>query len=278
MTIPSFKTPWPVKVLSTPRIFVLQVGDKTKHDKPLLCHIIVERDEEIHCAPNGEVTSATITLTYRRIRARDEVSKDHTFPSFVAHYESSYFGQPRVSLTSSTIGGGAVFLDLDGLEGQHIGTFLMNEIVTWAKQWTTACVHPVSLGEGQAGDKNRERRNRFYEQFGLEFQYENAERRTGSSRLAPVTSLNTVDSWKENIEVVTADGFISEILYQNRENALDLKIRDRAVKDLHQELEGAKSRPFRWAFRQFWFWHSSKIILLFLAALAIVIIGARQRV
>lgn len=36
--------------------------------------------------------------------------------------------------------GGELFLDPDELRGQRIGTYLMNEIVTWAQQWPEAPV------------------------------------------------------------------------------------------------------------------------------------------
>lgn len=56
---------------------------------------------------------------------------------------------------------------------------MMNEIVKWAKQWPEANILKITLGEGDAYDENMERRNRFYEQFGIEFNYHDESRKTG---------------------------------------------------------------------------------------------------
>ncbi len=76
-----------------------------------------------------------------------------------------------ISLTSSgALSEGAIFLNLPTkFEGQHIGTYMLNEIVLLAKQWQGAKVDSIKLISGQAHGDNKERRNRFYEQFGLEF-------------------------------------------------------------------------------------------------------------
>lgn len=60
------------------------------------------------------------------------------------------------------------------LLGHRVGTYLMAEIVAWAKQWPTAEVMRIKLSwedekDGAWGGSNKERRDRFYEQFGIAF-------------------------------------------------------------------------------------------------------------
>lgn len=54
---------------------------------------------------------------------------------------------------------GAVFLDLPGLDGQRIGTYLMNEIVQWVQQSPETTVNSIELLVGQAHGDNKAWRN-----------------------------------------------------------------------------------------------------------------------
>jgi hypothetical protein len=92
-----------------------------------------------------------------------------------------------------------VTLDLPGLEGQRIGTYRMNEIVCWARQWPDADVNNIELLEGQAYGKNTARRNRCYEKFGFTFDYTDPEHWAGMSRAVKVRDLNAVENWKDTI-------------------------------------------------------------------------------
>lgn len=63
---------------------------------------------------------------------------------------------------------------LTGLRGFRVGTYLMAEIVTWARQWPLAEVMKIELSWqdeklGAHNGNNKVRRDRFYEQFGIEF-------------------------------------------------------------------------------------------------------------
>ena len=62
----------------------------------------------------------------------------------------------------------------------RLGIYLMNEIVGWAKQWPDTPVREVTLLASDAGDpQNRLRRNRFYEGFGLEFDFTDKDKSAG---------------------------------------------------------------------------------------------------
>lgn len=47
----------------------------------------------------------------------------------------------------------------------------MNEIVEWVQHWPEESVDGIKLLARQAKDDNKARRNWFYEQFGLVFDY-----------------------------------------------------------------------------------------------------------
>ena len=126
-----------------------------------------------------------------------------------------------VSLTSPAMGSGAVFLDLPGLEGQRIGTYLFNEIVTWAQQWPDATVQGVRLEAGQSHGENKARRNWFYEQFGLVFDYSDPEHKSGRSQPMLVKNLIPVDAWKQNIRERRMQEYMAERLY-SEERGVDV--------------------------------------------------------
>ena len=157
---------------------------------------------------------------------------------------------PLMVLTSGSVSNGAVFLDLPGLEGLRIGTYLMNEIVLWAKQWPEANVRPVSLLESQAQGENRERRNRFYEQFGLKFDYVDGDRRAGQSRPMQAGALVPTEAWRENLRIIPIDELLGELLTDNKRLARDLLNRTRAFKDLREEYQWVTRHPIWWASRQ----------------------------
>ncbi|GBQ32032.1 hypothetical protein HLH34_00045 [Gluconacetobacter azotocaptans] len=88
---------------------------------------------------------------------------------FLACYARQWDDRARISLTSHNPRRGAVFLDLEELEGNRIGSYLMNLVVAWARQWPDASVNPITLLAHQARGENTIRRSRPYEQFGITF-------------------------------------------------------------------------------------------------------------
>lgn len=91
-------------------------------------------------------------------------------------------------------------LDLAYLRGFHLGTYLQDEVVRWAKQWPNAAIRRISLSPVDSQDENRERRNRFYEQFGIQFDYADG-RKSGTSKPMQASELRPVDSsvWQQDI-------------------------------------------------------------------------------
>lgn len=145
--------------------------------------------------------NASITVTYQLLNTINKTS--HTFDA--THKGNMENGE--ILLT-----GGAIDLCLsDYFKGQRIGTYLMNIIVQWAKNWPNANINQIKLLTFQAQPENKERRNKFYEQFNIKFNYVNTiTREDGTSLPMTASNLNPVVTWKENIKEYQIKDFISK--------------------------------------------------------------------
>lgn len=130
-------------------------------------------------------------------------------------------------------------------------------------------MNPVHLLKGQAHKENRERRNRFYERYGIEFDYEDHDHSEGISKPMIARDLMPVMSWEQNIEEVGVMEYMAELLRTNEMIGADLSARNRAVKWLSDDIQQMKAKPFRWA-TAFWLRHNAlkAVIFALLCALA----------
>ncbi|WP_295983322.1 hypothetical protein [uncultured Variovorax sp.] len=164
---------------STPRLQVLEIHDREKGKEAgePIAHLLLERVETAQIdESDGSVFEASIELRFQRILPKFDTRRQSTYElgSFVGCYSKLY---DRVSLTSNAVyGDGAVFMDLSGLRGHRIGSYLFNEVVAWAKQWPDAEVKTITLNAGDATATNKVRRNRLYEQFKIAFDYNDAKK------------------------------------------------------------------------------------------------------
>lgn len=253
MALPSFDRTWRGQQEIKPRIVVLEIRDKARVEELPLGWVVVEREETyVRDGDKGEISEASIRLSYRTITAKRS-SYAHGSGQFCGSY-SHHFN--AVSLTSSSMAKGAVSLDLPELRGQRVGTYLMNEIVQWVKQWPEAEVNSIELLRGQARGDNKARRNRFYEQFGLCFDYTDSGQREGFSRPMLVKGLSVVDAWEKNIREHRMFDYLSERMDVLDSVELELGGRKQANAYLKDELNKAESRPLRWALRRFYILHS----------------------
>ncbi|MBK0099247.1 hypothetical protein IBT49_24915 [Erwinia sp. S63] len=134
----------------------------------------------------------------------------HEF-SFSAHYlpVSPFVEKEKISLTN-----GHVFIPHQDCRGYKIGTWVMNEIVTWASQWPNADIEKIVLGYGDATIENKVRRNKFYEGFGIKFNYFENDKLSGYSLPMKSSDLTNNKSWDKNfsgnIKVIDVIDFIKE--------------------------------------------------------------------
>ena len=259
MALPSFCGNWRNEKHIKARIYVLEVRDRKKPDDAPIAWILLER-QETHRRDDrdGSMHEASIRIYYERMGPK----YSHFLESgcFSGSYSRGYVDTPSVSITSGSTEEGAVFLDLQGLEGQRIGTYLMNEIVTWAKQWPQAAVRPVHLMAGQAHDENKARRNRFWRQFGLEFDYTDPDHRAGISQPMTAKALNVTTKWQENLRELSFSDYLETVLYEKEHLALEVAQLKRATENLSSSLKHIQNHPWRWALRRLWWRYAHRLI------------------
>ena len=257
MALPSFDNGWREGQSVKPRILVLEIKDKDRPDDKALGWVLVEREETYRRDPrDGTIYEASIRLSYQRITAKFS-HRDGGKGRFDGSYSRNF---NAVSLTSTSMSKGAVFLDLPGLDGQRIGTYLMNEIVQWVQQWPEATVNGIELLAGQGHGDNKARRNWFYEQFGLVFDYTDPEHREGRSRPMLAGALVKVETWKQNITEHRMLDYLAAVLYAEERATSELQARDRACAQLIAEQRRAEARPVRWALRRLYIHYDSTVL------------------
>jgi len=250
MPIPSFNNEWIVdgSCWGKPRIQVLEIRDREHPEGEPIAWLLVERQETYRReTPNGLAYEASIRLNYELVVEKYSIHKAAK-GNFAGRY--SLFPEPGGEVSLSQ---GGTFLDLPGLTGQRIGTYLMNEIVTWAKRWPEASVNSVELMIGQGGDENKERRNHFWERFGLEFDYSDPEHRTGRSKPMLAKDLNQVEEWGKNITELRVQDYLSEVLYTRQKALWEVARLNSAFNDKRAELRKAEASPIRWALRELYY-------------------------
>lgn len=258
MTIPSFAPGWKDLGTTTPRISVLAVSKPDDPDGAPIAWVLVEREEKYrYDERDGSVYEACIEFSCVAIDA-SKACQWQRKTTFSGSYRAAYDGS-AVSLTSSSMGRGAVFMDLAGLKGHRIGTYLMNEIVLWARQWPAATVRQIELLANQAYDENRTRRNRFYEQFGLVFDFQDVDHAEGISRPMSAKSLTPIDTWKANLRVLRVDEYLEHMLFENSRQHAELERCKFELKEMKNERRSAERRPLRWATQRLWWRYSSSL-------------------
>ncbi|ENY6785113.1 hypothetical protein ACF1CY_002577 [Providencia rettgeri] len=152
---------------------------------------------------------------------------------FQAYYNKD---SNEVSLTNRD-----VFLKAE--RGIRIGSLLMSCVIEWARQWPNAAVIPIGLSDIDATNnmsENKNRRNRFYEQFGIKFEYKDANKTSGRSKNMFVSDL--VDNktiFKEH------GGSIKKIedfpyYFESKMSSLDREIQEKVF--LQNKLKKIESR------------------------------------
>jgi len=264
LSIPSFEYIRNKGSVLKPRIHVLAVKDKNKLDEPVIAYIIVERSENIKdYQEQGQIYEASICLDYQIISVgRKSFRMGGSFCGGYSKFRN------RVSLSHAGVSEGAIFLDLNGLEGQRIGSYLMNEIVSWVKKWPDAEVNPIRLSSCQATPENKERRNNFYENFGLEFDYADSDKKEGRSKIMKAGDLKENLKWQENIEVVEFIPFVEELMSKVNKQKLDLDMRESSIKRLSKENQLARDCPIRWGLK--WTWYNNRYNLFALSIVGLL--------
>jgi GNAT superfamily N-acetyltransferase len=251
MTIPSFQSRWQNGNRVKPRIYMLEVRRRKAPDSAPIAWLLIEREETVvRDTRDQSIHTASLKLSFRHIAsARDRLAGSSYF---AGSYSKGVDANPCVSLTSLSMGRGTVFLDPPELRGAGIGSYLMNQIVVWVQQWPEASVNTIALLSGQADEQNKARRNRFYEQFGLSFDYIDAEHREGRSRPMRAAALTPVETWKENLLERDMQDYLDSLHSDLGAMTVEKERHERTIERLRSEASPAQSAPLRWALRRSW--------------------------
>ena len=255
MILPSFRQDRRGGKSVKPRIQVLEIRHRDRPDGEPIAWLLVEREETYVRDPeDNSVSEASIRISYQRIAAKHSRFGSSGKGEFQGGYSKRF---NAVSLTSSsTSSEGVVCLGLAGLEGQRIGTYLMNEIVEWAKQWPEYSVNSIQhVAKHVYG---------FYEQFGLEFDHADTDRQEGQSRPVQAGQLKTVDTWKQNISEHTILDHLADVLHAKEFASYELEARNRACDSLKEELLRAREHPFWWVIKNVYSTYIGPVLLALL--------------
>ena len=248
MWLPSLHDSYRAGVRIKPRVLILEIRDKNNPKGEPIGWVMTERDEKYSLEASSQcVDEAMIRLAYQRVSSNPNIAS-YEHGEFCGYYSKA---RNIVSITSGSLSGGYVSIEeLHDLKGQRIGTYLMNEIIQWAKQWPAAAVKTIRLDAGQATSDNTVRRNRFYEQFGIEFDFEDDQGRVGQSRPMQAHSLQLVDKWQKNITEYHLIPYLRDILRKLELTNMALDRSERALKYQLAEREAAERSPVQWLVRQ----------------------------
>lgn len=243
--LPSLERSYPRDNYSVPRIHLLEVRKRTAPDQGLAWILVEIEDHRIDS--KGVTHEATLRLKCQPVSP----TYPHPYKSF--EFTARYWKMFNiVKLTGLDIGGGAVFVDPDELCGHRIGTYLMDYIVHWARQWPEATVEPIKLKADQGMGEAGLRRNRFYEQFGLRFDYTSSAKLAGKSVPMPAGELVESRAWEQNITVHELPTVLERQFAKAKQAEEELSDMKRREKIMAAELTSAYLKPLRWALRTHW--------------------------
>lgn len=277
MSLPSITLPYTKDKSVTPRIYVIQVfdpeinNDSNADPRNPIASILVERAEELEYLDDRKtISSGRIRLSYELITTRENYHRQSS-GEFCGSYSVGYEGKERVSITSPSLSTGAVYMDLPGLKGHRIGTYLMDQIVAWVEKWPNANLCSIGLSEGQADEENRERRNRFYEQFGIEFNYTDDSRRTGRSRPMTAAQLIRSDRWMSRIKMINLRDYISLQLTSIEMQSFEIEREQRVKNHYKKDYEEACKAPVKFLFKQWWYRYGPHLVILSVLSFILVV-------
>lgn len=194
---------------------------------------------------SGNADVQSIILRYFELEAGAGVLAAHPFSG---HYRRSADGIEHVSLTGGSVGLSAAYL-----RGHRLGTYLQDEVVRWARQWPNAIVQPIALSDTDAYAQNKSRRNRYYEQFGISFDYTDSDCGSGVSRPLRVCDLTPVSPvvWQKSIKEYDLVDYLRRYSAEKLKLLRDIQKLQANIDFQQQVIRDSQARPFKWAMGHF---------------------------
>jgi GNAT superfamily N-acetyltransferase len=261
-----------------PTTYVAEVRKKAAPNERPIAYLLIQREEQ-QCLneKDGSIFEANVRITYSELIPSEFSWKAGKKGWFTASY-TIVGNEPVISLTAAKpYASGYVIVEMERLRGERLGTYLMNEIVSWAKRWPRARILPIHLREEQAYKQNKDRRNRFYEQFGIEFDYVDENKTAGISTPMLAANLVNSSSWEANIRELDLHGYMTFLLTESQRQGYAISSLNGQLESLRNSLVRIHAAPLHWAIAQRFPNLVGSIVKLSLFALAIYALAARIR-
>lgn len=234
-----FDDEWCASGRPRPRLRVLEVRSRADDKGEPVAWLLVERIERKDFY-EGQVWKASLTLAYRLFAVCDGWQVDSRTHTFAASYSALH---DIVNLTSSHVESeGAIFLDPLQIRGHRIGTYLLDQLVAWAKEQSEAARVAQFRLPVDTDDESQARRKRFYARFNIHFD----DTDPGTSRPMRVGALQNASYWQENITELSLLEYLEATRRTSFENHRALIETRRAAREVGAELRSIYQRPVRW--------------------------------
>lgn len=171
-------------------IEIIEVKSTNNYSQDIHYLLIETKLKSSSWSPNGEkIVNSRIT-----VRATYLYGSQGGFKSGQLISEMGgelHHGRRSVKLTN-----GSVMVD-SSMRGLHVGTFIFNKIISWAKQFDPSfTIVPISVIAGDAGGNNKDRRNKLYTNSGIRFEWHDPKESAGrSDSTLQVSDLITYTNW-----------------------------------------------------------------------------------
>jgi hypothetical protein len=131
-------------------------------------------------------------------------------------------------------------MHLRDLRGLRIGTWCQNQVMHWLLEQPPGRTRRFSLSEIDAGGPNRERRNRFYEQFGSRFEWD-IPGVAGRSFEQPTSDFRTLDSIP-GVRILTFDVALAKAYSHIEFLEQDLKGKRMQFANVNKQMDSEAAR------------------------------------
>lgn len=233
--------------------------------------LLIEKQQDAEYDQTGRtVHRAALRIYYWDLHA-DPLARDTPNGEFNAYYESH---ANAISITSGALySGGYVIIEPIRLRGCGVGTYLMNLVVLWARQWPHAQVCEINLLDGDARHPdNRARRNQFYRQFGIEFDFKaGADEAIGTSRPMTVGQLVPRPGLPDTMTEHALVPYLRRRINDVQDSLAEQRFLQRELRKASDELADAYDGPVRWMLHRTILDHPLRSLLVLTMIVVIVL-------
>jgi hypothetical protein len=138
-----------------------------------------------------------------------------------------------------------IIIEKSELRGSHIGSYFMNEVILWMKKWPNASIIKMDLNDARVNVNNKDsndineviqRRNKFYANFGMKFNFFNEDKNKGTFIPMKVGELKTAHSMPTNMRKIDIFDFLEAQSFKLKNMEDNYRPLDNKIKELKKQL------------------------------------------